>query len=161
MQSGVRSWMAEMDRRVDAYVQRYGMTVMSVGGDEARPEWAYTIGLQRRFGHPEVGISGLPTKTAHAILNEIARRVARGEDARTGTLDASTLARLPCAFRSIRGSDLDAHHWAMGLRHYGGTHFDALQLVWPDPRGRFPWEPGWETEPAQELLYAAELLRLQ
>jgi hypothetical protein len=54
-------------------------TVMALVGDELGCDWAYTIGLDRNFGHPELLIVGLEAELGGIALELLGRRVAEGE----------------------------------------------------------------------------------
>jgi hypothetical protein len=151
MQHGFDSFAAGLDGSVAANIERTGVHIMHVLGDTRHVGWTYTIGLFERRGHPEILVSGLPPDTAQGILNSCAGQVGSGLDARDGSLDPLALSNFPCAFRPI--PVIDDNHFAWGIRHYGHRAFEAIQLVWSDADGRLPWEPLWNPEPPQELLF--------
>jgi hypothetical protein len=106
-------------------------------GDSDRLEFAYTIGLTA-LDHPEVVIYGLPAEAAHEFLNDIGSRVQAGSRF-TADRIATDLAEddLPMAFIAV----LDTADLTAVDEIYGAV--DALQMVWPDHNGRFPWAEGY------------------
>jgi hypothetical protein len=124
---------------VRSRIAEYGFMVQKVAGmgsDERWPQFAYTVGLTA-MGHPEILCHGLPLDSAQSFLIEIGDRVRNGS-VFSGGMTTRELTRdgLPLTFiEATDTSDL-----VVGAMIYGSVR--ALQLVWPDPQGRFPWEPG-------------------
>jgi hypothetical protein len=71
----------EFDDLVDSCINgEPGWFVMGVYDADGPPGWAYTIGLQERFDHPELVLTGRSCfHCAGATINEIGVRVAAGE----------------------------------------------------------------------------------
>jgi hypothetical protein len=129
----------EHDRKLLADVAQYGWHVIGVEEDKEGPSFAYSIGLYRSFGHPEVIIFGLAVGVMHRIINAV------GEQVRAGTklehLDeaADILDGYSVAFRSVeRRHSPDYLGYA---RWFYKGDFPALQCVWPDSQHRYPWHP--------------------
>ncbi len=61
-----------------------GFTVAALVGDELGCDWAYTIGLQRNFGHPELLVVGLDAPVAGAVLELAGGQVASGRSIGVG-----------------------------------------------------------------------------
>lgn len=135
----------ETDLRVRADIERYGWHVALVPPDEATPGavgWAFTIGLEQTLGHPELVVFGLESALAHGLLNRAAASVRRGWRFAPGQRYDGLLEGYACAAREIdrrwHGVFLGNAQW-----HYRGDRFSALQLFWPDPAKRYPWEEGF------------------
>ena len=47
-----------------------------------------------------------------------------------------------CHFRAVHPANYPSFLGYAGW-YYGGGGFPALQCVWPDPEGLFPWEAGF------------------
>ena len=104
--------------------------------DDRRP-FAYTIGLHRR-GLPELLVTGLPPKHARWLLNTFIHRFAGRNPA------AGDRYRLP-ARTHVEIVDVDQPDAHMGMAiAIEGRDISALQLVWADDRGRWPWAPGFD-----------------
>jgi hypothetical protein len=101
-----------------------GWQVRTEDGDDdhKEPDRAFTVGLSR-FGHPELVIFGLRPSHAARVLDEVGEQVRSGAVLRGGD---------PAYAESINPHKLRV--FAAG---------DGLQLVWADPNGTFPWEPGF------------------
>jgi hypothetical protein len=108
-------------------IHAVGWSVSGVLGDEIAPPWAYTIGLWLSHQGPELTMFGLPVEHMTVILNSIGERIANGAVIEAGDeLDGIC----PCslAIRPVRSS------WRS----------TTLFTVWPDRKGRFPGDPGFQ-----------------
>ena len=112
-------------------IRKKGWTVQYVESD-CRP-YAYTIGLPD-WDVPELLITGVSQQRAHRLLNVVARKLVSGE-----VLTPGQQVSLPDGPRIeiVEVDHPDAHMgWAVA---FGGPEIEALQLVWADERGRWPW----------------------
>jgi hypothetical protein len=108
-----------------------GWLVQYVAAD--RTPWAYTIGLHRR-GLPELLVTGLDPHRSAWLLNAFAKRAVAGRRPVPGRqvwLPAGTRLEL------VTVTAPDAH-MDMAVAVEGPT-LTAIQLVWADGRGRWPW----------------------
>jgi hypothetical protein len=104
--------------------------------DDRRP-YAYTIGLHDR-GLPELLVTGLPPESAARLLNDAAGAAVAGRVLEPGAHIAVGAGPL---LEIVEVDHPDAHmDFAVAL---GGPDIQALQLVWADDRGRWPWAAGW------------------
>jgi Domain of unknown function (DUF4262) len=118
-----------------AGIAEHGWVVQYVEDD--RMPFAYTIGLhERRL--PELVVSGLGAPRAQWLLNTFAKRMLAGRPPVPGNqvwLPAGTRVELVDVARP------DVHLvMAVGIE---GDAISAIQLVWADGRGRWPWALGF------------------
>ena len=119
------------------HVQETGWSVLMVAGEV---EFAYTIGLWHSFRRPEVVIFGLHSEDMHQWLNACVDRgrdhgwPAKGEDF-PGVLDG-----FPVRLRPVHPSWDDALFGT--ARRFYQNRVPAVQLVWPDRNGIWPWQEG-------------------
>jgi len=149
-------WYDELDRQTIDAVLEHGWQVMLVAAaadcsdcdhdhsaddiDGSGPPFAYTIGLQHRFGHPELLISGLDYGLMHDVLDGLARRVMAGRRLVPGDALEEVLPGAPVAVEQVADEGLrEAVTWS-GWFHRRKP--EALAVVWPDRRGVFGWQPG-------------------
>jgi len=156
----------EMRERVIAH---NGYVVATVVDPKAEsPEIAHTVGLLERFNHPELIIVGLPVdldahepdeppaSVAELILGALADRVARdglrlvaGEAHRTIFPDPPAGKKrrpaFPFAVRAVHPTRFDPY-LLQALLRYGEDQVRALQVVWADATGTFPWDEEEEEE---------------
>jgi len=90
-------------------------------------------------------IVGLRDDTAQIFINDIGQRIRDGETFETG-VDYSDLAK----GTSVRFSNVLLHQFpeyiGFALWFYRGEPFSAIQMVWPDRSGAFPWEPAFAAD---------------
>jgi Domain of unknown function (DUF4262) len=129
--------------QVRANVRRHGWHATAV---TETPPWVYTTGLAGTYGHPELLVAGLAPGTAHGLLSAAARLVRDGRRLEPGT----DIARVARGF-PVRAADV----WRGSCRlsfgvadRYYGRPVPVRQILWPDPAGRFPGEPGCDPEMA-------------
>jgi hypothetical protein len=89
------------DRKLLADVQVHGWHVIGVEEDEEGPGFAYSIGLYRTFGHPEIIVVGLRVQVMHRMINVVGEEVRSGK--KFGHLDESgdVLDGYNVAFRTV------------------------------------------------------------
>jgi hypothetical protein len=128
-------------------VANAGWMVQGVFGDPQAtprlPSWAYTIGLLTGFGRPEMIAVGLPTDVAAALLNEFGERISQGGAQFGDGQVVDDVANFPVVFRRVHPSRF-AFWLGRGVQYtleHGHSSYAALQMVWADPAGHFPWEP--------------------
>jgi hypothetical protein len=129
--------------------------------DPPFPRYAYTIGLEDRFGFPEVCIVGLSPVACKGLVDLVVDAVAGGTDlpigaAFIGLLDGGQPCALlpvdPVACASLFPS-LTQHHTLAGEPP---DAFTMVQLAWPDRSGTLPWEQGFAPELVVQQLLLAE-----
>lgn len=116
-------------------VREYGWCVQGVLGTGNRPPWAYTLGL---LGHglPELVVTGLAPHPAAALLTEAAERALTGGPPEPG--ERLALRGHP-ALEAVALAAPAAHlHFTVALY---GPEIHAIQLVYADSAGVFPWSP--------------------
>jgi len=129
------------ESKLEADVKVIGWHVVLVAASKGSAQFAYTVGLGHSYQHPEVVVLGLPDTKAHEILNIIGTAVKSGLRFSAGDRSAAILSNHSSAFVPFSRSG-HAAYLGYAQRFYGGDEFTALQLVWPDAAGKFPWDPG-------------------
>jgi Domain of unknown function (DUF4262) len=129
-------------------VERHGFHIAGVVSDAdegAEPLFAYTIGLEVTFGHPEllVVVAGMPYELAYDVLHAAVWRIRAGKRYTEGehddviqhgyTVYVRPVPRSPVLYDELFGQLVDA---------YESRDFTVLQLVLPDEHRRFPWHAG-------------------
>jgi len=129
--------------RIQASIEAHDWHVIKVPEDEEGPGFAYSVGLQETFGHPEVIVFGLPLDVMHGIVNTVGEEVRRGRRFSDGGASDEVLDGQPVCFLSVAASR-HAEFLGQAVDYYGGAEFSALQCYWPDPGGAFPWQVGFD-----------------
>lgn len=122
----------------DDYLDELRKTMLDDGWavqyvERRRTPFAYTVGLHD-CGLPELLITGVSAQRATRLLNTVASDMMGGKTLTPGqkiAVRSGPLAEL------VEVANPDAHMtWAVA---FGGPHVRALQLVWADGKGRWPW----------------------
>ncbi|RHA38177.1 DUF4262 domain-containing protein [Cellulomonas rhizosphaerae] len=140
-----------------AKIERFGWTLCSVEGGGGRLSFTYTIGLTRYHGHPELVVSGLDQFDAASVLNDLGARVRGGERFEPGqvvpyegTSHRSLMVRVTSPEKLAFAQEI--------YRMPGGRPVPALQVIWSDHAGAWPWQV--DARPRrQELLGRPQHLR--
>lgn len=116
-------------------IDAHRFTTLSVGGSRSQAEFSYTVGLTEH-GVPELVVVGLRAADAARLLDLWGDHL----------LDTSLV---------LPGETLESGPWCMeavavdrpeqtlvAADALYGPDLRALQLVWADAAGRFPWDPG-------------------
>ena len=123
-------------------IATYGLHILSIMEEGDAPPFAYSIGIERSLGLPELIVIGLKGDLAGKVINACYDQMKAGLALTPGTRVEGLLgggftclvgAVDPAYFREYMG-------WAVWLRE--GTQFRALQIIYPSTRGAFPWEAG-------------------
>ena len=126
------------DAQVHADIATYGWHVVKVLEDAEGPGFAFTIGLYRRFEHPELIVVGLPPDTMHRLLNVAGEAVRSGQVYVAGQAYDDLLEAYSCTFRPVPVRQYEPY-LGYARWYYRGDDFPTLQLVWPDREHRYPW----------------------
>ena len=129
-------------------IEKYGCHLALLEPTNYQPGFVYSIGLFKKFGHPEIICFGLKTDVMGAVVNHARDLIQKGETLVPGKLYDGFLEGYKIQFLAV---DEDYYWHYVG---YGGWFYDRsfdfplLQLVWPDKQQHFPWEeefnPDWK-----------------
>jgi len=132
-------------------VNEHACHVMHVSGDDAGPGFAYSIGLTKSYGQPELLCFGLPAEVMHSMINGIRDRMAGGEVFSDAQRVSGLIQGYDCQLKKVQASRY-REFLGYALWFHESDKFDVLQIVWPDKAHRFPWDDGYalprERQPA-------------
>lgn len=145
------AWTAAYVDQVDAIIRDHGWAVQGVFSTETSAlkfDFAYTVGLIARGCTAELLISGIPMQVAAAVLNEIAAdMVNNGQMIPPSQWVGGGGHVLEAKFFVPRqGSEL---HLGVARAYYNRPDVPVAQYVWPDDRGYYPWDDGWDSDVLQ------------
>ena len=124
---------------VNDNIEKYGCHLTLIEEDNYLPAFVYSIGLFKKFGHPEIICFGLKTDVTSAIINHACDLIKNGETLITNTLYRGFLEGYNIQFLQV---DKEYYQNYVGYAgwFYNSFDFPLLQLVWPDKQHKFPWE---------------------
>ncbi len=140
------------NERIAASVAQHGWHAIGVDGTARAPPLLYTIGLCLTFGHPEIVLCGLQARAAHSIVRDMVAAVREGSHYLAGARYQGVLDGHEMAVRPVhRTQCIIRMGYAMGFyRHISKpdmfTLRGAVQAMWPDRSGHFPFEPACDLE---------------
>jgi len=106
------------------------------------PPFSYTTGFYLK-GSPEFIVFSLPKDVSHDAFWHLFRRMCEGVERRTGIRDSDVLGNFPAYLFKVADRN-HAEYLGWSRWFYGAQHVPTLQIVWPDPQGKFPWEAGFD-----------------
>ena len=128
-------------------VARHGWGIRHVLPDTASAQaaFSYTVGLTHR-GWSELIITGLPTTVADVFIrNAVDAQTEQGAFRPGDRTDELTESGDVVFIAADEVSGMTATTEIVGA-------FSALQLVWPDSAGHFPWQAGYRNSRASQPL---------
>ncbi len=132
------------DRIVLRDIAEHGWHAVQINDERPSP-FVFSVGIPHTLGHPELVMFGPDQKLMHGLMWDVYREIAGGRRFDADGLFDGILDRCAIAVRRVEPS---WHPFYLGYaqwhRRYLGKRgtLEAVQLVWPDMQGRFPWEDG-------------------
>lgn len=115
-------------------LERQRWVVQGVQRERHRAPYAYTVGLPKHQ-RPELVVTGLPYDRAAQLLNKVAEHVL---DAGTPVPGEVVPLRGGPTVEVVRVAEPSVHLRVAAALN--GLGFSALQLVYADDQGRWPWD---------------------
>jgi hypothetical protein len=126
---------------VDENIRTYGYHVTFVFAGKA-PSFCYSTGIYKSFGIPEIFISSLPQNLSHNLVGNYVKRFKETKEIPLGKID-DLIDRFPVCFIEAPIDKL-ADYVLSSFRFYKNEDFKYLQLIYPDTKGRFPDDLGYD-----------------
>jgi hypothetical protein len=138
--------------QVTQAMSTHGFGVVAVGPEGNRPPFAYTVGLETGFGHPEIVLVGdFAARIQQGVLNAAGARVKAGSRFLAGERSREVVPRYDVAFGEVLEEAAAEHLQIAELveDEQLGRPTRAVQMFLPDAAGRFPWDKGCEPRMAK------------
>jgi hypothetical protein len=133
------------DEKLLADIDEYGLHILGIMSEEDEPEYAFSVGLYYSYSHPEIVIMGLNSNTAKCIINDIAELIENGATFEICSLYDEIVKGYPVAFIEVNISNYREYlGYANWFYSSLPSPYPALQMVWPDKEGKFPWQDGYD-----------------
>lgn len=147
----------EHDQKLLSDIERVGWHVIHINEDEQGPGYTFSVGFYYTFQQPEILIMGLRQEVAHELLKIAVVQMAGGKTYQPFDRVSQFAESYDCAFAPIEMQHYrDYLGYAVWFYRSLPKPFPAMQLVWPDKDGRFPWEANYDERflNLQKPLYA-------
>jgi hypothetical protein len=140
-------------------IEKYGLQVMHVFGDELGPGFSYSIGLFESYNHPEVIIIGLRQDLMHQLINNMANDIKNGKVYQPLNYYPDILDDFKCYIVSVDNYNYN-EYVGMAQNHYNSDSFPLIQCIYPTTKGIYPWEKEWPQNTSQPILGPIKRLKL-
>jgi hypothetical protein len=120
-------------------VREFGWFRTNVLEETEHIGFTYSTGWWLSINHPELVIFGIKSEIAGNVLWDLYREALAGGPVEVGVRTDRAFNGLP-AYAFEVSPEFYPEYLGWSRWFYGGDNFRCLQLVWPDPEGRFPWE---------------------
>jgi len=143
----------ELLTRTKNNIEKFGLQVIMVDSTNYSPSFAYSIGLNANYKHPEIICFGLPSDIGHTIINDVADLIKNGEIIKANKNYDNIFKNSRAEFLQVDKTNI-SDYFGAAINYYDTKDFPALQLVWTDRNDKFPWENNFE----EKFLYDQPLL---
>lgn len=134
----------EQERRFLDNIRDHGWFDNRIFDDESvLPDFSYTSGFYSSLEFPEVILFSLSKEVSHSILWDLYRDIQSGKSILVGAKTREIFGNAEAILLPVAKSQYE-EHLGWNRWFYRGDDFPCLQLVWPDPEGRFPWEANFD-----------------
>jgi len=132
------------EARLGEQIRTRGWAVQGVLGQDEReqPGFVYTIGLAA-LEHPEFVIFGLEPGHAIQVLGYLSELALAGMTRQDGDTVTAPHLQHPARLFAVPNPERVIRYAQAGYRMPGADPVPALQVVYADCLGNFPWEPGY------------------
>jgi hypothetical protein len=137
---------SDYDKNLLKQIEELGWHNLHVGEENGLPSFSFSLGHFYKSNHPEIIIIGLPPETANQLLNIAVVKVVGAKDKiepyrkYKDFTEGLSVAFVPVNLEHY-GEYLGYANWFYGSMK---KPYPALQMVWPDREGKYPWEKGYD-----------------
>lgn len=136
---------AESEKRILSDVEEHGFHVALFNGDGYSPSFAYTIGLFKTYGYPELICFGLTLDLLHSVLWSGKRLLDKQSAPDESVGYPNFLEGFNVRFVKVDKVRYPDYFGYAGW-FYDSWDFPAMQIVWPDKQALFPWKEGFNPD---------------
>lgn len=126
--------MDKIEAQIRLDVEQYGYSVILL------ESFAYTIGLQKTFGHPEIIVLWEDASVTHSILHNAAKIIEEGKTLSDGELVDYVLADRLVKILNISNYPFLSSHFTVLHSRFYERQPPIMQILLPDADGKFPDE---------------------
>lgn len=126
-------------------IRKSGFHMTGVFSEHGHPAFTYTAGLETTFTHPEIVIYGIDPQNASHLLHAAVDLIRDGAAFVSGRQYENIAENFPMAFLDI-SDPIARRNFPVSYQSQPDCRVRIMQMVWPDPNGKFPWQPGYDQE---------------
>jgi hypothetical protein len=129
--------------KVDENIDKYGFHITYVLEDEKGASLCYSTGLFKNYKIPEIFISGLPQNLSFDLVGDYAEKFKEKTVPIKLKINSPTeYFEFQILFIEVDNKNLEEYVYSSS-RFYGDNEYKYLQLIYPDTKGLFPNESGY------------------
>ena len=126
-------------QRLEDRIAAAGWVVLTIRAEKTRPPYSYSMGLGRQ-GLPDLIMVGVAEIAGKDCIGELARMLLEGKQLPLNEPIEGVLPAISLILRPVPPAI--ARDWLLLSSEGAPAGWTVLQVCWPDPEGKFPWEPG-------------------
>ena len=136
---------SDYDKNLFKQLEDIGWHNVHINAEGELPSFSFTIGHFYKFNHPEILVVGLKSEISQQLLNIVAIKIAGAKERiepykkYPNMAEGLNLAFIPVSLKHYK-EYLGYASWFYGSMK---KPYPALQMIWPDKEGLFPWEKGY------------------
>jgi hypothetical protein len=113
-----------------------------IGVFDAHPTFSYSIGLNESLNVPDIIIFGLDPRISTQFINDVVTWIKEHGPLTACERYSDFAEGFETIFIECDQAAKEEYTCKASL-FYGHNRYKLLQMVWPDPKGLFPWEKGF------------------
>ncbi|MBU6458128.1 MAG: DUF4262 domain-containing protein [Bradyrhizobium sp.] len=135
----------EADEALLRNIRERGCHILTGGGDNENPPYAFSVGLALNYAQAEIIVFGMAPLQAARAIDTVCSRATFGKKFIDGDISSDVIPGRKACFVEVPVEFYEKYLGA-ALWFYQNwpEPFPCLQLVWSDSEGRFPWEAGFD-----------------
>ncbi|NVK57904.1 MAG: DUF4262 domain-containing protein [Alteromonadaceae bacterium] len=129
-----------MNSKISKNIKTHGWQFQYVFDEnEKLPSFAYSIGFEESYSHPEIMIFGLSKDVMHSLLSNLASDIKNGVSFRSNEKVKDILnGNFEVMFKRMKPEFLS--EYAGAAKDYYQKPFEVLVMLWPDKNNVLPCE---------------------
>ena len=138
--------LSDYESQLLADIEQFGFQVTTVvDPDGGNPPFSYSVGFTQSLGQGEVIVVGLAPESGNWVIHDFYEKV-REEGIRfaDGLRISEILSEAELVCRAVPQAKITRDYLNSAIwfhrRQFGSELAQVFQLVWPDPRGNYPWD---------------------
>jgi hypothetical protein len=129
-------------------IKKYGYHITFVFDDKL-PSFCYSTGVYKSFWIPEIFISALPQNLSFELVKNYVEKFKNSKAIPLNEKIDEISDRFPVYLIEVPIENLKEYAIS-SIRVYGNERYEYVQLIYPDTKGRFPNESGYNYD--QEIM---------
>ncbi|NME72087.1 DUF4262 domain-containing protein [Flammeovirga aprica] len=134
----------DTEKLIRKNINEHGYHFGVIDGDEYLPAFTFSIGLYQSYQHPEIIIFGLPQEVMQVALNTICENIKKKKVYAEGENYDNILNKYPVQMIEVHKENYFNYLDYVSYFYDNTSNFPALQIVWTDQQGNFPWDKNFD-----------------